>query len=320
MATRLVPTGTCWCGCGADVDLGSFFAPGHDKRAEARLIMEVFGGVPQFLVAFGRGPGGAEISTDASWIDSAMKLSGMTQGSRAYMAVEYPNLDDRTGPLQRIKRELVRLLSAQLADGQAVFEVTKPGGRSGVVYIPFLDVVGVYGGQNDVTARISGSLDLTGDQVRYVSFGRDDARSMTARGVLLLQELKPLKEAIMAAWHRISVQQRPPLYIEDATQVDGTTHGYAPWSGLDATVAMLGDRPRLRTLCRTFTDQLKELGSGWFRARAAWKAAGLKPSDAEVGADYIGGTKVAGIGGPELLTNTRATYNAIITHLDELVG
>jgi hypothetical protein len=36
--------------------LGSFFAPGHDKRAESKLIAEVFGDVAHFLAAFGRAP------------------------------------------------------------------------------------------------------------------------------------------------------------------------------------------------------------------------------------------------------------------------
>ena len=27
---RLVPTGECWCGCGAETTSGSFFLPGHD--------------------------------------------------------------------------------------------------------------------------------------------------------------------------------------------------------------------------------------------------------------------------------------------------
>ena len=31
---RVLPTGECWCGCGVEVGLGSFFAPGHDKVAE----------------------------------------------------------------------------------------------------------------------------------------------------------------------------------------------------------------------------------------------------------------------------------------------
>ncbi len=38
--------------------MGSFFAQGHDKRAESAVILTQFGGVPQFLLAFGFGPGG----------------------------------------------------------------------------------------------------------------------------------------------------------------------------------------------------------------------------------------------------------------------
>ncbi len=55
---RLLPTGECWCGCGREVRIGSFFAPGHDKVAEAGVILSVFGGVPAFLQAHGFGPGG----------------------------------------------------------------------------------------------------------------------------------------------------------------------------------------------------------------------------------------------------------------------
>lgn len=35
---RLLPTGTCWCGCGATTSIGAFFARGHDKTAEAALL------------------------------------------------------------------------------------------------------------------------------------------------------------------------------------------------------------------------------------------------------------------------------------------
>jgi hypothetical protein len=38
---------------------GSFFAPGHDKRAQAAVITEFFGSIPEFLAAFGRAPGDA---------------------------------------------------------------------------------------------------------------------------------------------------------------------------------------------------------------------------------------------------------------------
>ena len=56
--TRLLPTGVCWCGCGKEVPIGSFFAAGHDKVAESGVILSVFGGVPGFLRAHGFGPGG----------------------------------------------------------------------------------------------------------------------------------------------------------------------------------------------------------------------------------------------------------------------
>ena len=47
---RLLPTGECWCGCGAETAIGSFFLPGHDKTAESAVISVEYGGVPGFLV------------------------------------------------------------------------------------------------------------------------------------------------------------------------------------------------------------------------------------------------------------------------------
>lgn len=55
---RLIPTGECWCGCEQETGLGSFFLPGHDKFAESAVISMKYGGVPEFLVAHGYGPGG----------------------------------------------------------------------------------------------------------------------------------------------------------------------------------------------------------------------------------------------------------------------
>lgn len=55
---RLLPTGECWCGCGTEVGLGSFFAPGHDRIAEGKVIRAEYGSVARFLVAHGYGPGG----------------------------------------------------------------------------------------------------------------------------------------------------------------------------------------------------------------------------------------------------------------------
>ena len=54
---RLIPTGKCFCGCGTDVAIGSFFARGHDKVAEAALMAVEYGGsVAQMLHAKGFGP------------------------------------------------------------------------------------------------------------------------------------------------------------------------------------------------------------------------------------------------------------------------
>jgi hypothetical protein len=58
MSPRLIPTGDCWCGCGKEVGLGSFFAPGHDKIAESGVILSEYGSVPNFLLAHKFGPGG----------------------------------------------------------------------------------------------------------------------------------------------------------------------------------------------------------------------------------------------------------------------
>ena len=55
---RLLPTGECWCGCGAETAIGSFFLPGHDKTAESAVISVEYGGVPGFLVRHRYGPGG----------------------------------------------------------------------------------------------------------------------------------------------------------------------------------------------------------------------------------------------------------------------
>ncbi len=50
------PNGECYCGCGGVTPPQSYFLPGHDKRAEAKVIREKYGGVIEFLVAHGYGP------------------------------------------------------------------------------------------------------------------------------------------------------------------------------------------------------------------------------------------------------------------------
>ena len=60
MTKRLIPDGQCWCGCGAEVPLGRFFLPGHDRRAIQRVIVREYGSAAQFLSKHAAAPGGAK--------------------------------------------------------------------------------------------------------------------------------------------------------------------------------------------------------------------------------------------------------------------
>ncbi|MGW7001452.1 hypothetical protein ACWGCW_01145 [Streptomyces sp. NPDC054933] len=56
-APRLIPTGTCWCGCKKETARGSFFVRGHDKTAEAALLTaEYESSVARLLDAHKFGP------------------------------------------------------------------------------------------------------------------------------------------------------------------------------------------------------------------------------------------------------------------------
>lgn len=75
---RLIPTGVCWCGCGAEVALGSFFARGHDKTAEAALIAARYeGSVARLLERHTFGP-------DNSVEDAAVRDGGWTRCDCGY--------------------------------------------------------------------------------------------------------------------------------------------------------------------------------------------------------------------------------------------
>lgn len=51
------PVGQCWCGCKATLaSPTAFFVAGHDKRAEAQVIKEKYGNVPNFLLHHGYTP------------------------------------------------------------------------------------------------------------------------------------------------------------------------------------------------------------------------------------------------------------------------
>lgn len=170
---RLLPTGFCWCGCKTVIDLGSFFAPGHDKKAESRVIMEVFGGVPQFLVAFGYGPeGAAEGSSDEVQIAMRLRPFWATPTSGFAVVVEYADLDNLVGPLLSTKREVLvhpfqpaeRCVPFTFMPNSAV-----EGDRSFIV--PFVDLVSVFKQGSVPTVRIRGGLNFAPAGVTYVPIG-----------------------------------------------------------------------------------------------------------------------------------------------------
>ena len=73
---RLLPTGECWCGGGAETAIGSFFLPGHDKTATSAVISVEYGGVPGFPVHHGYGPGGKNALRDVDRWHSKSKRRG----------------------------------------------------------------------------------------------------------------------------------------------------------------------------------------------------------------------------------------------------
>jgi predicted Rossmann fold nucleotide-binding protein DprA/Smf involved in DNA uptake len=60
------PTGTCWCGCGKEVEEVRFFVSRHAAGAAQRAVVKHFGSVEAFLCMFGEVPGSAEASEDGA--------------------------------------------------------------------------------------------------------------------------------------------------------------------------------------------------------------------------------------------------------------
>jgi hypothetical protein len=83
VASRLLPTGTCWCGCGGETGIGSFFLAGHDKVAESAVILVEYGSVPQFLDRHGYGPGPGQ-ENPRQRLEAWRKRSGCGRERKAY--------------------------------------------------------------------------------------------------------------------------------------------------------------------------------------------------------------------------------------------
>jgi hypothetical protein len=177
---RVFPNGRCWCGCGESTERTVFFVPGHDKRAEARVVKEVYGSVPDFLTAHGYGPEGRDPQAairegiDATGLQllEAWSREGRGMMHRVHVVLEVLDGDNRTGPLIREQTFHVEHSPSDRAfhfDGcsdrhQEKFTAAYPD--IGWVYVDRL--------ANRVDQRIvrlRGALVGQGEQLRFKPFG-----------------------------------------------------------------------------------------------------------------------------------------------------
>lgn len=178
MAKRLLPTGECWCGCGAEVPVGSFFLSGHDKRAEGKLIIDVFGGIPQFLAAFGRAPGGVPVDpTDTSWLRWATALAGLAPGNGGTrFVIDYIDEQHPTGRFKRLGDRLRSNIT--LEDVVDFQDCTAKFRHHDTVYtIPLFDLEGLSRDGSVYVVRVHGTFEPLGsvntpDSLRYASLAR----------------------------------------------------------------------------------------------------------------------------------------------------
>jgi hypothetical protein len=135
--------------------------------------MEVFGGVPQFLDAFGYGPNGNKLGTTTTWIESATRIAPLRVGTR--FVVEHTDLKQRGGPLKR-RADVTLGAPVDLSEGAVTLNVVDSGATNSIV-IPFIDIATVFKdvGDSAWVLRVTGTLEGGGTQrggVRYVALDR----------------------------------------------------------------------------------------------------------------------------------------------------
>jgi hypothetical protein len=150
---RVVPTGKCFCGCGEPTEATSYFVSGHDRRAEAKVVKEVYGSLVEFVVAHGYGPEGRDPAaairddTDRRGLQLLEEWSKeqSSTGNHAHVVLEVLNMEDRGGPRQRFERFHVEFSPGNRAfrfdrcrsgqAGETRMELTVPLPDVGWVYI-----------------------------------------------------------------------------------------------------------------------------------------------------------------------------------------
>jgi hypothetical protein len=109
---RVFPTGKCFCGCGETTEGTSYFVPGHDKRAEAKVVKEVYGSVVELLTAHGYGPEGRDpaISIPEGTDAKGLQLLEQWLKEDIHVVLEVLDMKDRSGARQRVKSFHVKFL------------------------------------------------------------------------------------------------------------------------------------------------------------------------------------------------------------------
>lgn len=170
MTQRLLPTGLCWCGCRQATERGSFFFAGHDKRAESAVIMAEFGGVPEFLHAFGYGPEGKNPRETPPVPRLRAQFERLANSLSTRVALEYRDLENPASALKRTDFT-VQPIGAYLDRGSAVFHVPTVGPSHAVVFVPLCDLESIHQDVKGQVVRVRGALALKNAVPEYVALG-----------------------------------------------------------------------------------------------------------------------------------------------------
>jgi hypothetical protein len=175
--SRVFPTGKCFCGCGEPTEGTSYFVAGHDKRAEAKVVKEVYGSVVEFLAAHGYGPEGRDPEAALGEDIDAKGLQLLQKWSKVYPNVhvdlEVLSTKDRGGPRERQTRFHVEYLPK---DRAFVFDRCRDAPHMKLT-VPVPDIAWVYLERNPQrhndsplpVVRLRGAI--TGEPARFQSFG-----------------------------------------------------------------------------------------------------------------------------------------------------
>jgi hypothetical protein len=179
----VAPTGKCFCGCGETTEPTAFFVSGHDRKAEAKVVREVYGSVAELLIAHGYGPDGRDPSaairddTDTTGIQLLEQWS-KRRDPKVHVTLEVLNLEDRGGPRQRIRGFHVIFSPNHRAFCFERCLSAMPGEKAMTLTVPLPDIVWVFRETNPQSSgadpvpvvRLRGAV--TSDPVpRFLPFG-----------------------------------------------------------------------------------------------------------------------------------------------------